>query len=59
MSSDILATKEALSDAKIKLEERKTTYPLDVNAIMSASSAVEGYEEGLKKLEALKEELGL
>lgn len=59
LSSDILATKEALSDARAKLEELKTTYPLDVNAIMVSSSAVEGYEAGLSKLEALKEELGL
>lgn len=59
LSSDILATKEALSDAKAKLEELKTTYPLDVKAIMGATSAVEGYEEGLSKLGALKEELGL
>ena len=59
LSSDILATKEALSGAKAKLEELKTTYPLDVNAIMEATSAVEGYEEGLFRLETLKEELGL
>lgn len=57
LQSDILATQKSLGKAKQRLTEAKEAYPLNTPEIQSAKSSVEGLEEGLKFLEALKEEL--
>ena len=57
-ASDILATKRDLASAKANLSELKTVYPLDANAIIEQQIVVEALEDGLKRLEALKEEFG-
>lgn len=59
LSSSILATREALSGARARLDELKTTYPLDLKAIMDTLSEIEGYQKGLDRLKSLKAELGL
>ena len=59
LQSDILATQSALEDKKQELEDAKTTYPLSAINIVNLMTEVEGLEDGLKKLKALQEELGL
>lgn len=59
LASDILATKSAISDAADKLDELKTTYPLDTPSIVENMAKLESLQDGLKKLEELKDELGL
>ena len=59
LQSDILATQSALEDKKQELEDAKTTYPLSAINIVNLMTEVEGLEDGLKKLKALKDELGL
>lgn len=56
LASDILATKSALESKKIELAEAKNKYPLDTTEIISISIDVEAFEDGLKRLEALKKE---
>ena len=58
LQSDILATKKSLEAKKSELQDAKTAYPLNVEKIISLSSEIEGYEDGLKKLKSLQEELG-
>ena len=59
LQSDILATQSALEDKKQELDDAKTTYPLRSIDIVNLITEVEGLEDGLKKLKALQEELGL
>ena len=59
LQSDILATQSALEDKKQELDDAKTTYPLRSITIVNLMTEVEGLEDGLKKLKALQEELGL
>lgn len=59
LQSDILATQSALEDKKQELDDAKTTYPLRSIDIVNLMTEVEGLEDGLKKLKALQEELGL
>ena len=59
LQSDILATQSALEDRKQELDDAKTTYPLRSIDIVNLMTEVEGLEDGLKKLKALQEELGL
>lgn len=59
LQSDILATQSALEDKKQELGDAKTTYPLNAITIVNLMTEIEGLEDGLKKLKALQEELGL
>lgn len=59
LQSDILATQSALEDKKQELDDAKSTYPLNAVYIVNLITEVEGLEDGLKKLRALKDELGL
>ena len=59
LQSDILATQSALEDKKQELDDAKTAYPLRSIDIVNLMTEVEGLEDGLKKLKALQEELGL
>ena len=40
----------------MKLDVAKTSYPLDTQSIVDAQIDVEMYEDGLERLEKLKEE---
>lgn len=57
LASDILATKRSIVAAKQDVMMMKGRYPLDAKGIIDKQLVVEGYEEGLKRLEALKAEL--
>lgn len=59
LQADILSTEEALEDKKSKLEELETTYPLNTKAIIDTQLDIESLQEGIKRLNALKEKLGL
>jgi hypothetical protein len=52
-----LSTKRNIASAKKNLLRVKSTYPLNSQNIVNAQIAVEEAEEGLKRLEALREEL--
>lgn len=56
--SDLLATKRELATAKARVEDLKTEYPLNVEAIIEAQLEQEALEDGLKRMEALKKEFG-
>lgn len=58
LASDVLATTRKISEIKEKLNELKSTYPLDTQAIVSNMAVLEDYEKGLKALTTLKKELG-
>lgn len=57
LDADILSTKRNIASAKKNLLRVKSTYPLNSQNIVNAQIAVEEAEEGLKRLEALREEL--
>lgn len=59
LQSDILATQSALEDKRQELDDAKTTYPLNAVTIINLMTEVEGLNDGLMKLQALKDELGL
>lgn len=57
LDSRVLATEEKVADVQLKLDTAKGKNPLDVDTIVSLQQELEGYEDGLKRLKALKEEL--
>ena len=57
LQSDILATKKSAASKAKELNRLKDTFPLDSDAIIAAQVELEGLKDGLKRLEALKEEL--
>lgn len=59
MQSDLLASESALDTKKEELNEAKTTYPLNVQKIIDLQLEIEQLEDGIKRAQALKEELGL
>ena len=54
--ADVLNTKRALATKKAELEEVKTSYPIDTLNIINLQIEVESLEDGLKRLEILKQE---
>lgn len=56
--SDLLATRRELAATKAKLEDLKTSYPLDIEAIIEAQLEQEALEDGIERMGALQEELG-
>ena len=56
--ADVLATQQALEDAKAKYEDLKTDYPLDCAAIIKAKDEVKAWQNGLDSLIELGKELG-
>lgn len=58
LASSILATKKSLEEAKMKLSELKTEYPLDLEEIMAASLEIRDLKDGLKELTNLQKEFG-
>jgi hypothetical protein len=57
LKSDILATKKLLVAARKTLAAAKSVFPLNANRIVSLQLDVEGYEDGLARIEALHAEL--
>jgi hypothetical protein len=57
LESDILATKRSLANTQRELIKYKSTFPLNTKQIVHCEVEIEGYHDGLKKLEALREEL--
>jgi hypothetical protein len=58
LESDILATTQSKLEAETALEIAKCTFPLDTTKIINCQLEVEAYTDGLKRLNALKEEFG-
>ena len=59
LSADISETGFAIADRKDELETAKTSSPLDTQAIINLQVEIESLEDGLRRLNALKKELGL
>ena len=59
LQSDVLATKRDLAAAKMQLDDLKTDYPLDIDAIIATQLKIEALEDGLTRLSKLQEELNL
>lgn len=59
LQSSLLATEESLETKKENLNVVKTTYPLDIQAIIDLQIEIESLEDGIKRMNILKEELGL
>ena len=59
LQQDIVATKRELEKAKKTLDTVKSSYPLNFDKYIEAKEDVMSYENGLKYLQELKEELGL
>lgn len=54
----LLETKRALSVAQVELNELKTDYPLDVQAIIDKQIEIENYSDAITRMNELGEELG-
>ena len=57
IDGDILATKRQIAAVKLKLKNAKSSIPLVPTDVVKIKQELEGYENGLKVLEELKEEL--
>ena len=55
---DLLETKRALQDSQMDLNDLKTDYPLDVQAIIDKQIEVENYKDAIKRMNKLAEEFG-
>ena len=55
---DLLETKRALSAAQVELNDLKTDYPLNVQAIIDKQIEIENYEDAITRMNELGEELG-
>ena len=56
--ADLLETRKALEESKVKLANLKTDYPLNVPEIINTQIEVEAYEDGLERMKELGRELG-
>ena len=54
--ADVLNTKRALATKKAELEEAKTSYPINTQAIINLQIEVEAYQDSLNRLMELKKE---
>lgn len=55
---DLLETTRALSAAQVELNELKTDYPLDIQAIIDKQIEIENYEDAIGRMDKLGIELG-
>ena len=55
---DLLETKRALSAAQAELNDLKTDYPLNVQAIIDKQIEIENYNDAITRMNELGEELG-
>jgi hypothetical protein len=56
--ADLLETRKALEESKVKLADLKTEYPLDTTEIINTELEVEAYQDGINRLTRLGKELG-
>ena len=59
LQATLLASESAMEDTKARLEDLKTSYPLDIQKIIDTQLELEAQLDGIKRAKALKEELGL
>lgn len=57
LDADILATKRSLASEKANLVRHKSSFPLDAQSVVNSQIKIEGLEDGLKRLNELREEL--
>ena len=57
LQADLLATRKSLAKSKRELDELKSSPNFNPSLIISKKKEVEGFEEGVKELEALRKEL--
>ena len=57
--ADKLATRRAIAECKEKLNNLKSDYPIDIQAIITAKEDLKNLEGGLEEIEVLQKELGL
>ena len=58
LQSNLLATKKSLEEAKSKLEDLKTSYPLNLQAIVDVTLEIRDYADGVEMIESLQKEFG-
>ena len=56
LQSSLLATKKSQGEAEQKLKDLKTSYPLDVQAIVDTELEIRDYKDGIKIIESLMKE---
>ena len=56
--ADLLETRLALEESKAKLADLKTEYPLNIVEIINTEIEVEGYQDGLNRMNKLGKEWG-
>jgi hypothetical protein len=57
LAADKLETKKHIAKLQRDINQLKNATKLDANAIIAKQAELEGYQEGLKRLEALEAEL--
>ena len=56
LQSSLLATKKSLAEAEQKLKDLKTTYPLDIQAVVNTELEIRDFKDGIKIIESLQKE---
>lgn len=57
--ADKLATQRAIAECQEKLDNLKSDYPINIQAIITAQEDLKNLEAGLEAIEVLQKELGL
>ena len=57
--ADKLATQRAIAELKKKLDNWKSDYPINIQAIITAQEDLKNLEAGLEAIKDLQKELGL
>ena len=57
--ADKLATQRAIAEYKEKLDNLKSDYPINIQAIITTQEYLKNLEAGLKAIKDLQKELGL
>ena len=57
--ADKLATQRAIAEYKEKLDNLKSDYPINIQAIITTQEDLKNLEAGLKAIKDLQKELGL
>ena len=56
LQSSLLATRKSLAEAEQNLKDLKTTYPLDIQAIVDVQLKIRDFKDGIKIIETLQKE---
>lgn len=57
VESDILKTEDALASAQEQLAKAESAQPFDLQTVINAEVRVEGYQQALKRAQAIKARL--